>query len=78
LPATRERQKNAARIAPHLVEPPHDGYPFSANRVMLHTRPDARLVPAKIPRSPACICKERSSKVHRRMIEGSKYAVLTS
>lgn len=25
LPATRERQKNAARIAPHLVEPPNTG-----------------------------------------------------
>jgi len=25
LPATRERQKHAARIAPHLAEPPNTG-----------------------------------------------------
>jgi molybdopterin/thiamine biosynthesis adenylyltransferase len=54
------------------------GYPFSANRVTLNTRPDARLVPARIPRRPACICEERSAKVHRRMIEGSRYAFLTN
>jgi hypothetical protein len=54
------------------------GYPFCPNRVMLNTRPHARLVPAWIPRRRACMCEGRSEDVHRRMIERSKYAFLTA
>lgn len=52
------------------------GYPFSTNRVTLVTRPFPRLVPARIPRRSGCICSERSYRVHRRMLEGSKYTHL--
>ncbi len=54
-----------------------DGYPFSANRVTLSTRPSARCVPAGIPSRLECICGHRSEKVHRQMLQGGKYAFLT-
>jgi hypothetical protein len=52
------------------------GYPFATNRITLSTRPYPRLVPARIPRQSACICAERSKNVHRRMLQGGKYAFL--
>lgn len=51
-------------------------YPFNTNRVTLVTRPFPRLVPARIPRRFGCVCSGRSNRVHRGMLEGSKYAHL--
>jgi hypothetical protein len=53
------------------------GYPFNANRVTLSTRPSPRLVPARIPQRLLCICGERSERIHRKMIEGSKHTQLS-
>jgi molybdopterin/thiamine biosynthesis adenylyltransferase len=52
------------------------GYPFNTNRVTLSTRPSPRLVPARVPKRPLCICEERSKSVHQEMIKGNKHAWL--
>lgn len=53
------------------------GYPFSINRVTLLSRPAPRLAAARIPRREDCLCRSRSSAVHRRMLEGSRLASLS-
>lgn len=53
------------------------GYPFSANRVTLLTRPAPRLVSARIPKRNDCICGNRSQLVHNRMQEGCKFDALS-
>lgn len=54
------------------------GYPFSPNRSTLYTHPDGplRFISPSITRRPNCLCAERSSAVHRRMIEGTRHAAL--
>jgi molybdopterin/thiamine biosynthesis adenylyltransferase len=56
------------------------GYPFSPNRTTLYTHPAAspRFVSPTMARRPGCLCADRSSSVHRRMIEHSKYAFLSA
>lgn len=53
------------------------GYPFSANRVYLTTRPSPRLVAASKPNREGCFCNERSQSIYRKMLEGSRYAFLS-
>lgn len=53
------------------------GYPFSANRVSLFSRPTPRFVPARIPRREGCLCNDRRPDIHRRMLEGSRFASLS-
>lgn len=53
------------------------GYPYSANRVLLNTRLPARAVQAALPLRQECICGRRSQAVHRKMIEGSRFAGLS-
>jgi molybdopterin/thiamine biosynthesis adenylyltransferase len=49
------------------------GYPFSANRVILNTRPGLSLVAAPLRHRPGCFCETRDRDVHAKMIAGSKY-----
>jgi hypothetical protein len=54
------------------------GYPFSPNRTTLYLHPAAspRFISPRLSRRPGCLYADRSQSVHRRMIEGSKYARL--
>jgi len=54
------------------------GFPFSANRVTLNTRPFARIVSASSAQRVGCSCSSRSSAIHRRMIGGSLFAHLSA
>jgi molybdopterin/thiamine biosynthesis adenylyltransferase len=53
------------------------GYPFSTNRVSLLSRPSPRLVAARIPQREDCLCRNRSTSIHRTMLEGSRFASLS-
>lgn len=53
------------------------GYPFTASRMSLASRPFPRPVAARIPRRPTCACRGRSSGIHGRMISGTRYASLS-
>jgi hypothetical protein len=53
------------------------GYPFSTNRVSLLSRPSPRLAAARIPRREDCLCRDRSTSIHRKMLEGSRFAWLS-
>jgi hypothetical protein len=52
-------------------------YAMQANRVLLYTKPDLRLIPAKVRLEPDCMCQKRSTSTHVRMVEGSRYARLS-
>jgi len=56
------------------------GYPFSPNRTTLYTHPDGplRFVSPPLPLRSGCLCATRSSSVHRRMIDGTRYADLST
>lgn len=54
------------------------GYPFTANRVVFNTCPGPRFISAPIKSREKCICKQRSSVVHRRMIEKTRYEKLSA
>lgn len=49
------------------------GYPFSANRVILNTRPAPSLIAAPLRHRPGCFCQTRDSGIHAQMIAGSRY-----
>ena len=53
-------------------------YPFTANRVVFNTCPRPRLISTPIRSREKCICKQRSSAVHRRMIEKTRYEKLSA
>lgn len=50
------------------------GYPFSADRVILNTRPSPSLVHAPLPHRSGCFCERRNREVHHLMIAGTRYA----
>jgi molybdopterin/thiamine biosynthesis adenylyltransferase len=52
------------------------GYPFTANRAVLSLGPQVvpRLLSLELPRRVRCVCQDRSTTIHRRMIAGSRYA----
>lgn len=50
------------------------GYPFSANRVILNTRPFPALTSAPLTLREDCICRSRSESSHKKAILNSKYA----
>ena len=52
------------------------GYPFTTNRVILNTRPALRPVPAALSIRENCLCRSRSTSVHRQMIEGTRFSNL--
>lgn len=52
------------------------GYPFAPNRVILNTRPAPRTVAAQLSFRENCLCRRRSTAVHRQMIEGTRFAEL--
>ena len=54
------------------------GYPPTANRVCLMTRPEMRLVRARTTRRQGCGCGPRSGRVHAQMIAGSRYSALST
>jgi len=56
------------------------GYPFSPNRTVLYTHPagPVRFVSPGMQRRPGCVCAERSSSVHQKMIGGTRYERLSS
>jgi hypothetical protein len=45
------------------------GYPFAPNRVVLNTSPRIRTVPAALSLRSGCICRKRSTTVHRQMLD---------
>jgi hypothetical protein len=63
--------------AAELTKLAHRGYPYSANRVFLHTWPDPALVPGWMSHRPGCTCGTRNAGVHRTMIAGSQYEALS-
>lgn len=48
-------------------------YPFSANRVVLNTKPEPSLIAAPLRHRPGCFCETRDVGIHAKMIAGSKY-----
>ena len=52
------------------------GYPFTANRVLLQTRPSPRIVPVPLSIRENCLCRKRSTVAHRKVVEGSRYEKL--
>ena len=52
------------------------GYPFGPNRVTLNAW-SPRIVQSSLAFRDGCPCRTRSRNVHRRMIEGSRYAFLS-
>ena len=53
------------------------GYPFTSNRVTLHTW-SPRVVQSSLARRDGCLCHARSRNVHRQMIMGTRYGSLSS
>lgn len=54
-----------------------EGFPFSPNRAILYTSSALRLVTAPMVQSSQCLCRGRSSTIHREMIAGSRFARLS-
>lgn len=54
------------------------GYPFTANRVAVSTKPELRLVQAGMRVRPGCPCRSRSGAAYRRILSGSNYAGLST
>jgi hypothetical protein len=54
------------------------GYPFTRNNVSMMTRPAPRFVSLEVPHRPGCLCGQRSEKIHRTMLEGSRHADLSA
>jgi molybdopterin/thiamine biosynthesis adenylyltransferase len=56
------------------------GYPFSPNRATVYTHPTVspRFVSPTMARRLGCLCANRLTSVHWRMIAGSKYAELST
>jgi hypothetical protein len=56
------------------------GYPFSANRTTLYTHAATvpRFVSPRLTQRPDCQCRVRHSSVHRQMISGSRYEILST
>ena len=54
------------------------GYPFTPNRVTLNTYPAPRPVLAPLSIRENCLCRRRSTSVHRKMIEGTRFSSLRS
>ena len=52
-------------------------YPFTANRVIFNTCPEPRFFSAPMRSRKQCVCNQRSSAIHRRMIEGTRYEQLS-
>ena len=52
------------------------GYPFTPNRVVLNTCPVPRPISAPFSIRENCLCRCRSTSVHRQMIEGSRFSSL--
>lgn len=53
------------------------GCSMTANRTVLYTNPDLRLVTAGVPLRRGCLCEARSGTAHQKMITGSRYADLS-
>ena len=49
------------------------GYPFSADRIILGTRPEPSLISAPLQHRSGCLCEHRNKAVHRAMLSGSRY-----
>ena len=67
-----------AMAASEILKVNLPGYPFSANRVIFNTCPYPRFVSAPMRFRKQCVCSQRSSAVHRRMIEGTRYGRLSA
>ncbi len=53
-------------------------YPFNANRVLLYTNDAPRVVPVPLRPREHCNCRKRSDTIHKKVIDGSRYASLVS
>ena len=67
-----------AMAAAEILKVNLPGYPFTVNRVIFNTSPYPRFVFAPIRSREQCVCSQRSSVVHRQMIEGTRYEKLSS
>lgn len=66
-----------AMAASEILKTTLPGYPFTVNRAFLYTWGRPRLSQSKLVNRKDCICKNRSKTVHRQMIAGSKYILLS-
>lgn len=53
------------------------GYPFSADRVFMYTRPEVSLLAGNLAHRDGCFCEGRDTGVHRQMNSSSRYDTLT-
>ena len=67
-----------AMAASEILKVNLPGYPFTANRVIFNTCPYPRFFSAPMRFREQCVCSQRSSAVHRRMIEGTRYEKLSA
>lgn len=58
-----------AMAASEILKRGLEGFPFSANRVILNTSPQIRAVHAGLAFRQACVCQRRSRSVHEQMLE---------
>ena len=65
-----------AMAAAEILKLDLSGYPFTPNRVILNTRPAPRPVPAALSIRENCLCRSRSTSVHRQIIEGTRFSNL--
>jgi hypothetical protein len=56
------------------------GYPFTPNRAIFSTAPQIapRFTAFTTPQRVRCVCQDRSARIHRRMIRGTRYAHLSA
>jgi ThiF family len=56
------------------------GYPFTPNRAVFSTAPQIapRFTAFTTPQRVRCVCQDRSVRIHRRMISGTRYAHLSA
>ncbi|MBI5103310.1 MAG: ThiF family adenylyltransferase [Nitrospirae bacterium] len=66
-----------AMAAAEILKVSMPDLPYTSNRTMLYTSPLPRIVNVSQVRRPDCICKRLSTRVHRQMIQNSKYATLS-
>ncbi|MEP1075189.1 ThiF family adenylyltransferase [Leptolyngbya sp. PL-A3] len=65
--------------AAEIVKLRMEGFPFTQDRILFYTHPSsqARLLEQPISPRNGCLCSERSSTVHKKMLEGTQYASLS-